>query len=372
LIGKTISHFKILEKIGSGGMGVVYKARDIKLDRFVALKFLPEHLTKDKANVERFEREAKAAAALNHPNIVTIHDVIDAQGQICIIMEYVDGASLRTKIDDKNLAVEEILNITNEICEGLSEAHNADIVHRDIKPENILIDSRGRVKILDFGLAKLKGVSKLTKENSTLGTIHYMSPEQIQGTDIDHRSDIWSLGVVLYEMLTGEPPFKGDYESAVHYAILNEEPILLKDIEKKYSAVICEVIIRMMKKDANARHPNCDVVMKDLNKYKVSKPPGKTISKRTYSFAGFTAIIVLILISVLFLFPGEDEDLSLKSLAVIPFTNIKKDSDSEYLGDALAAEIIRDLMYFKSSVIILAGLFLVTITISGCFPSFVY
>ncbi len=179
MIGKTISHYKITEKLGSGGMGVVYLADDTKLKRQVAIKFLPEHLTKDKENVQRFEREAEAAAALNHPNIITIFDVIETDGQICIIMEYVNGKSLREKIDDKNLAIEEILNITNQICEGLSEAHKAVIVHRDIKPENILIDSRGRVKILDFDLAKLKGVSKLTKETSTLGTIHYMSPDNI-------------------------------------------------------------------------------------------------------------------------------------------------------------------------------------------------
>ena len=224
MVGKTISHYNITEKIGEGGMGEVYLADDTKLKRQVAIKFLPEHLTKDKENVERFEREAEAAAALNHPNIITIFDVIETDGQICIIMEYVDGKSLSEKIDDKNLAIEEILNITNQICEGLFEAHKADIVHRDIKPENILIDNRGRVKILDFGLAKLKGVSKLTKETSTLGTIHYMSPEQLQGKEVDHRSDIWSFGVVIYELLTGEVPFKGDYEQAVSYAILNEEP----------------------------------------------------------------------------------------------------------------------------------------------------
>ena len=240
MVGKTISHYKITEKIGEGGMGEVYLADDTKLKRQVAIKFLPEHLTKDKENVERFEREAEAAAALNHPNIITIFDVIETDGQICIIMEYVNGDSLRTKIDKGISDIDEILNITNQICEGLSEAHKADIVHRDIKPENILIDSHNRVKILDFGLAKLKGVSKLTKETSTLGTIHYMSPEQLQGKEVDHRSDIWSLGVVLYELLTGEVPFKGDYESAVMYAVLNEnvEPADDKNLPEELLKII--------------------------------------------------------------------------------------------------------------------------------------
>jgi serine/threonine-protein kinase len=206
MVGKTISHYKITEKLGEGGMGEVYLADDTKLDRKVAIKFLPEHLTKDKENVERFEREAKAAASLNHPNIVTIHDVIEeddpttAGRQICIVMEYVDGKSLRDVIREYKLGSDKIIDIISQIGEGLSKAHKAGIVHRDIKPENIIIDKGARVKILDFGLAKLKGVSNLTKDSSTLGTVHYMSPEQIQGKEVDHKSDIWSLGVVLYEI----------------------------------------------------------------------------------------------------------------------------------------------------------------------------
>ena len=224
MISKTIAHYKILEKIGKGGMGEVYLAQDLKLERQVAIKFLPLYMTQDKEHVERFEREAKAAAALNHPNIVTIYEIAEVDSQTFIVMEYVDGQSLRTKIENGFSGLDEILDITIQICDGLSEAHKADIVHRDIKPENILIDKNGRVKILDFGLAKLKGVSKLTKETSTLGTIHYMSPEQVQGKEVDHRSDIWSLGVVLYEMITAKVPFTGNYEQAVFYSIINEEP----------------------------------------------------------------------------------------------------------------------------------------------------
>jgi serine/threonine protein kinase/dienelactone hydrolase len=267
MIGKTIAHYKIIEKLGEGGMGVVYKAEDTKLDRKVAIKFLPEHLTKDKENVERFEREAKAAAALNHPNIITIHEISEIDSQIFIVMEFVDGASLRTKIDEKNLTIEEVLNITNQICEGLSEAHKADIVHRDIKPENILINNRGGVKILDFGLAKLKGVSKLTKETSTLGTIHYMSPEQLQGKEVDHKSDIWSLGVVLYELLTSQLPFRGEYESAIIYSILNEKPDHIYRYRKDITQEIDQIIIEALQKDRASRYSSINELCKDLNKY---------------------------------------------------------------------------------------------------------
>jgi serine/threonine protein kinase len=224
MIGKTISHYKIIEKLGEGGMGEVYLADDLKLDRKVAIKFLPSHLTNDKENVERFEREAKAAAALNHQNIITIYDILESDDQTCIIMEYVDGHSLRNILYKGFSGLGEILDIIKQICEGLSEAHKANIIHRDIKPENILIDNRGRVKILDFGLAKLKGASKLTKDSSTLGTIHYMSPEQIRGEDIEESSDIWALGILVYEMITGQVPFKGEYDQAIIYSILNEEP----------------------------------------------------------------------------------------------------------------------------------------------------
>ncbi len=238
MLGKIISHYRILEKLGEGGMGEVYLAEDLKLGRKVAIKFLPQYLTKDEVNVERFKREARAAAALNHPNIVTIHDVIEANGQICIVMEYVDGESLKTKLNKGKIKVHEVIEITKQICEGLSKAHQVDIVHRDIKPENTLINTDNRVKILDFGLAKFKAVSNLTKETSTLGTINYMSPEQIQGKEVDHRTDIWSLGIVFFEMLSGELPFKGDYEQAVIYSILNDEPKIKKDIDPNIEHIL--------------------------------------------------------------------------------------------------------------------------------------
>ncbi len=246
MIGKTISHYRILEKIGEGGMGEVYLADDIKLDRKVAIKFLPQHLTSNQQNVDRFEREAKAAATLNHPNIITIYDVIESENQICIVMEYVEGKSLRDVLNEYELRLDKILDIIRQICEGLQEAHKAGIVHRDIKPENIIVGKDARVRLLDFGLAKLKGVSQLTRETTTPGTINYMSPEQIQGSGTDHRSDIWSIGVLMYEMLTGELPFKGEYESAVHYAILNEQPKLLKDIKSTSSFNIEKILAKSL------------------------------------------------------------------------------------------------------------------------------
>lgn len=233
MIGKIISHYRILEKIGSGGMGEIYLAKDTKLERQVALKFLPRHLTEDNEARLRFEREAKAAAALNHPNIVTVYEIGEHQGQVFIAMEYVEGRTLKEMIsgsvgadprvcpgadnDRKKgehrgsplritphpLPLTQVIDIATQISSGLAAAHAKGIVHRDIKPQNILMDKNARVKILDFGLAKLKGVSPLTQKDFTMGTVHYMSPEQGQGKEVDPRSDIWSLGVMLYEMISG-------------------------------------------------------------------------------------------------------------------------------------------------------------------------
>jgi eukaryotic-like serine/threonine-protein kinase len=234
MIGKTISHYKILEKLGEGGMGIVYRAHDTKLDRTVALKFLPPHLTATDEDKHRFIQEAKATAMLNHPNICTIHSIEEHEGQQFISMEYVDGVTLRerTEAGGQRSAIPKIDNrqLTNaieyalQIAEALEEAHSKGIIHRDIKPENIMVDLKNRIKVMDFGLAKFRGSMNLTKAGSTVGTIAYMSPEQIQGEDIDHRSDIFSFGVVLYEMLTGRMPFRGDHEAAMLYSIVNEEP----------------------------------------------------------------------------------------------------------------------------------------------------
>src|SRR3990170_1817226 len=225
MIGKTISHYKILEKLGEGGMGVVYKAQDIKLDRTVALKFLPKHLLCDQEAKTRFEHEAKAASALNHPNITTIHEIDEVEGECFISMEYIEGKSIKELIKEKKFSIEEILRIAIQIGEGLHAAHKKDIVHRDIKSDNIMLTEDGVVKIMDFGLAKLKGATKLTTTGSTMGTLAYMSPEQAQGIEVDQRSDIFSFGVGLYEMIAGQLPFKGEHEAAIIYSIINETPV---------------------------------------------------------------------------------------------------------------------------------------------------
>jgi serine/threonine protein kinase len=224
VIGQSISHFTILEKLGEGGMGVVYKAADAKLERTVALKFLSdEALGSDDMKV-RLVQEAKSAAALEHPNICTIYEIIDADGHTFISMAYLEGRTLREIAAESPLPAEKILDIAIQATAGLDHAHAKGFVHRDVKSANIMVAPGGRVTITDFGLAKQKGKADVSAESTTAGTIAYMSPEQTQGNDVDHRSDIWSLGVVLYELATGTVPFGGNYEQAIVYSILNSEP----------------------------------------------------------------------------------------------------------------------------------------------------
>ncbi len=225
MIGKTISHYKILEKLGEGGMGDVYKAEVTKLKRIVALKFLPLELTRDKEMKKRFIHEAQAASALDHPNVCAVYEIDETEnGQSFICMGYYEGDTVEEKTKQGPLEIDEALDITIQIAQGLDKAHQSKIVHRDIKSANIIITKDGTVKIVDFGLAKLSGQTRVTKDGATLGTAAYMSPEQTLGKEVDHRTDIWSLGVVLYEMLTGLTAFQGDYEQAVVYSIMNEEP----------------------------------------------------------------------------------------------------------------------------------------------------
>ena len=344
MVGKTISHYKILEKLGEGGMGEVYLAEDLKLERKVAIKFLPQHLTKDKENVERFEREAKAAASLNHPNIVTIHDIIEEDNQIYIVMEYVEGKSLRDLISPKSqFPIPNYVDIITQISEGLSQAHQAGIVHRDIKPENILIDKDARVKILDFGLAKLKGVSKLTKESSTLGTVHYMSPEQLRGEEVDHRSDIWSLGVVFYEMLTGDVPFKGDYDQAVAYSIHNEEPEPISGIAPEHN----ELLHKLLAKEPEKRYQSLEILAEVIIE-KDSKVIKKIIKPKRYII--YSVGLISILIIGYFLNSEVNIDASKdsstewdNSIAVLPFSDLSPSKDQEYFCDGMTEQIITNL-----------------------------
>ncbi len=264
MIGTVISHYKILEKLGEGGMGVVYKAQDTTLDRFVALKFLPDHVTVGSSELERFIQEAKAAASLNHPNICTIYGIEQSESKHFIAMEFVDGQTLQEK--KSSLTQKQALDIGIQIAEGLAAAHEKGVVHRDIKPENIMLRKDGIVQIMDFGLAKLRGATRLTKEGSTVGTAGYMSPEQVQGQDTDHRSDIFSLGVLLYEMLTGEIPFKGVHDTAIAYEIVNVDSPPMSSIKPEITPELDAIILECLEKDPKERSQSASQVAVDLKR----------------------------------------------------------------------------------------------------------
>ena len=264
MIGQTISHYKILEKLGEGGMGVVYKAQDTKLNRTVAVKMLPDRVNRDESSKARFLQEAQAAAGLNHPNICTVHGVEDVDGSLFMVMEYVEGGTLREKLPFAKS--DDAITIAAQIGEALQEAHAKGIVHRDIKSDNIMLTSRGQAKVMDFGLAKLKGSLKLTRTSSTVGTLGYMAPEQIQGGEADHRSDIFSFGVLLFEMLTGKVPFRGEHEAAMVYSIVNEEPQDITALVPEISPIVTNLIQRCLEKDPNDRYQHFDDIVADLRR----------------------------------------------------------------------------------------------------------
>jgi serine/threonine protein kinase len=268
MIGQTISHYKIVEKLGEGGMGIVYKAHDFKLDRFVALKFLPHDLTAEHSEHARFLQEAKAASALNQTNVCVVYDIAEHEEKPFIVMEYIDGMTLRKKFAQAPLKMNEALEYAIQIGEALQEAHSKGIVHRDIKADNIMINSKNQIKVMDFGLAKLRGVTRITKEQSTLGTLGYMSPEQIQGQDVDGRSDIFSFGVVLYEMLTGHLPFRGEHEAAMMYSIVNEEPIPLEKFRQEVSSELNRIILRALEKDPEDRYQSAADMVSEMRRLK--------------------------------------------------------------------------------------------------------
>ncbi len=280
MIGETILHYKILEKLGEGGMGEVFKAQDTKLDRFVALKFLPSQLTASEDDKARFIQEAKAASAMNHPNVCTIHSIEEykdpssvpqggtaAGKQLFIVMEFIDGVTLRD--NKQTLSEKRILDIAIQVAEGLGAAHDKGIVHRDIKPENIMIRKDGIVQIMDFGLAKLyssENVSRLTKAGTTMGTMGYMSPEQVQGMDVDHRTDIFSFGVVLYEMIAGESPFKGMHQTAIMYEIVNVSPAPLSTLKSEIDPQLDSIILECLEKEREERFQSAKELAKNLRR----------------------------------------------------------------------------------------------------------
>ncbi len=283
--GETILHYKIIEKLGEGGMGVVYLAEDTKLKRQVAIKFLPHHISANEEERKRFEIEAQAAASLNHPNIATIYAIEEVNEQMFIVMEYIEGKELKDVIERKHagaeyiqpLQMEVIISYAVQIAEGLDAAHKKGIIHRDIKSSNIMITNDDKVKIMDFGLAKIKGRTQLTKVGSTIGTIDYMSPEQARGEEIDHRTDIWSFGVILYELLTGKLPFTADYDQAIIYSILNENPVSPSGLKPEIPFALNQIIIKCLDKDKNARYQSAKELYKELRKTKTS---GRNIKSR--------------------------------------------------------------------------------------------
>ena len=266
MIGHTISHYKITEKLGEGGMGVVYKAEDTKLDRPVALKFLAPHLLRDDEARKRFEREAKAAARLDHPNICTVYEIDEAEGRTFIVMAFLEGRPLSVRIKEGPLKLPEALSVAMQMAEGLEAAHEKGITHRDIKPDNLMLmaGSRGLVKVMDFGLAQLAGGSKFTREGTTLGTMTYMSPEQAAGAETDSRTDIWSLGVVLYEMVAGQPPFRGDYDQVIVYSLMNEDPEPLTAVRTGVPKELERVVNKCLAKEVGERYQGVDELLVDL------------------------------------------------------------------------------------------------------------
>jgi serine/threonine protein kinase/Tfp pilus assembly protein PilF len=321
MIGKTISHYKILAKIGEGGMGVVYKAEDTKLRRTVALKFLPPEWNRNPEAKERFLREAQAAAALDHPNICTVFEINESDGHTFIAMAYVEGQSLKDKIRVGPIELDEALDITSQVAEGLRAAHKKGITHRDIKPANIMLTEEGLAKIMDFGLAKLSWGVDLTKTATIMGTVAYMSPEQATGERVDQHTDIWSLGCVLYEILAGQRPFKSTHDQAAIYSILNEEPEPITQVRNDVPVGIEKILETCLQKDLRNRYRDMEALISDL---KFVDMKDRTQAMRPV--------------------PTKKEP---PSIAVLPFVNMSADPEQEYFCDGLAEELINSLTKIK-------------------------
>ena len=351
MINKKISHYKILEKIGEGGMGVVYKAEDTKLKRIVALKFLPTELTRDEEAKKRFLHEARAAATLDHPNICTIHEIGETEdGQMFIAMGYYDGQTLKEKIANGPLPIADAINIAIQIAEGLHEAHEKSINHRDIKAANIIITRKNEVKIVDFGLAKLRGQTRLTKTGTTLGTVAYMSPEQALGDSVDHRSDIWSLGVLLYEILAGQLPFIGEYEQGMLYLILNEEPIPVSEVRPEIPVHLGQVVSKTLEKNSDKRYQNIGEFLDDLQSISEGIVPEeikallqKAKLRKSKRAVLYTLSAGLIIAAVIFLGIFTQRADAIDSIAVLPLKNLTGDSGKDFFVDGVTDELIGQL-----------------------------